>query len=98
MAPEQQRQEENGDAAALPHTYRKDRQRDFRRVRKIFRFTAPRCCHSSAVGSDALLDGLCGHVAARSSATQNAKRDGIAAVPFGVSLFPAFQPERIEAA
>jgi hypothetical protein len=37
MAPEQQRQEENGDAAALPHTYRKDRQRDFPRVRNIFR-------------------------------------------------------------
>jgi hypothetical protein len=40
MAPEQQRQEENGDAAASPHTYRKDRQRDFARVRKIFRFSA----------------------------------------------------------
>ncbi|WP_322103533.1 hypothetical protein [Paraburkholderia sp. J41] len=38
MAPEQQRQEENGAAAASPATYRKDRQRRFGRVRKIFRF------------------------------------------------------------
>ena len=37
MAPEQQRQEENGDAAALPHTYRNNRQHVFPRVRKIFR-------------------------------------------------------------
>ena len=37
-APEQQRQEENGDAAASPHTYRKDRPPNFTRVRKFFRF------------------------------------------------------------
>ncbi|MBN3812641.1 hypothetical protein [Paraburkholderia sp. Ac-20347] len=38
MAPEQQRQEENGDAAASPHTYRKDRQHLSMRVRNFFNF------------------------------------------------------------
>jgi len=37
LTPEQQRQEENGDAAASPATYRKDRQRIFARVRNFFR-------------------------------------------------------------
>ena len=40
LTPEQQRQEENGDAAASPATYRKDRQRIFRRVRNFFRSRA----------------------------------------------------------
>jgi len=38
--PEQQRQEENGDAAASPATYRKERLRISRRVRKIFSASA----------------------------------------------------------
>lgn len=36
LTPEQQRQEENGDAAASPTTYRKDRPRIFGRVRNFF--------------------------------------------------------------
>ncbi|WP_321869156.1 hypothetical protein [Paraburkholderia tropica] len=42
MAPEQQRQEENGDAAASPHTYRKDRQHLSTRVRNFFNFPGER--------------------------------------------------------
>ncbi|RKE24498.1 hypothetical protein B0G76_8387 [Paraburkholderia sp. BL23I1N1] len=40
LTPEQQRQEENGDAAASPATYRKDRPWIFGRVRNFFRSRA----------------------------------------------------------
>jgi len=94
MAPEQQRQEENGDAAALPHTYRNNRQRNFRRVRRRVRkffelLHRPRLA-ALPVASLAVWTGLRGRPWAdlrEHFRRAKRKRAGVAAVPFVVSLF-----------